>query len=127
MTIQVGHPHKCPTFFLCAFPGGSQRVNGSTSQRVNKSTSQQVNKSTGQDRSYKPDSADAAICKSPFLHFFAKYMRHLRHISIIISVRYNLTDQKNRPFGLQIDVSQFFIRNFSYLHMTIKLLLKPDI
>ena len=31
MTIQVGHPHKCPTFFLCAFPGGSQRINESTS------------------------------------------------------------------------------------------------
>ena len=39
MTIQVGHPHKCPTFFLCAFPGGSQRVNRSTSQQVNGSTS----------------------------------------------------------------------------------------
>ena len=98
MTIQVGHPHKCPTFF-CA--PSRREVNGSTSQRVNESTSQQVNKSTGQDRSYKPDTADADKCKSPFLHFFAKYMRHLRHISIIISVRYNLTDRKNRPFGLR--------------------------
>ena len=63
MTIQVGHPHKCPTFFLCAFPEGSQRVNESTSQQVNKLVS---------DRSYKPDSADAAKCKSPFLHFFCQ-------------------------------------------------------
>ena len=55
MTIQVGHPHKCPTFFLCAFPGGSQRVNKLVS-----------------DRSYKPDSADAAKCKSPFLLFFCQ-------------------------------------------------------
>ena len=31
----------------------------------------------------------------------AKNLRHLRHISNIISVRYNLTDRKNRPFGLQ--------------------------
>ena len=60
MTIQVGHPHKCPTFFLCAFPGGSQRVNESTSQRINKLVP---------DRSYKPDSTDAAKCKSPFLLF----------------------------------------------------------
>ena len=52
MTIQVGHPHKCPTFFLCAFPGGSQRVNELVS-----------------DRSYKLDSAEAAKCKSPFLLF----------------------------------------------------------
>ena len=58
MTIQVGHPHKCPTFFLCAFPRGE--VNGSTSQQTNKLVS---------DRSYKPDSADAAKCKSPFLLF----------------------------------------------------------
>ena len=51
MTIQVGHPHKCPTFFLC-LPRGSQRVNKLVP-----------------DRSYKPDSADAAKCKSPFLLF----------------------------------------------------------
>ena len=31
--------------------------------------------------------------KAPFSIFFAKYMRHLRYISIIISVRYNLTDR----------------------------------
>lgn len=35
MTIQVGHPHECPTFF-CPHPRRSQRVNGSTGQRVNK-------------------------------------------------------------------------------------------
>ena len=39
--------------------------------------------------------------KAPFSIFFAKYMRHLQHISIIISVRYNPTDRKNRPFGLR--------------------------
>ena len=39
--------------------------------------------------------------KAPFSIFFAKYMRRLQHISIIISVRYNLTDRKNRPFGLR--------------------------
>ena len=38
--------------------------------------------------------------KPSFSPFCAKNMRHLRHISIIISVRYNLTDRKNRPFGL---------------------------
>ena len=34
MTIQVGHPHECPTFF-CAPKGKStsQQVNGSTSWR----------------------------------------------------------------------------------------------
>ena len=115
MTIQVGHPHKCPTFF-CAPSRGE--VNGSTSQRIKKSTGQRVNKSTswcpiGRISPIRPMPPNA---KAPFSIFFAKYMRHLRHISIIISVRYNPTDQKNRPFGLQIDVSQFFIRKFSYLH-----------
>ena len=47
--------------------------------------------------------------KAPFSIFFAKYMRHLRHISIIISVRYNPTDRKNRPFGLR-----FLCRNSQY-------------
>ena len=65
MTIQVGHPHKCPTFFVRLPKGGSQRVNELVS-----------------DRSYKPDSADAAKCKSPFLLFcqiyapFATYINH---------------------------------------------------
>ena len=40
MTIQVGHPHECPTFF-CAPKGKS------TSQQVNGSTSLQVGESTG--------------------------------------------------------------------------------
>ena len=68
MTIQVGHPHKCPTFFFVCLPGG-------------KSTGQQVNKLVS-DRSYKPDSADADKCKSPFLLFcqiyapFATYINH---------------------------------------------------
>ena len=30
MTILVGHPHKCPTFFVL-IPRGSQQVNKSTS------------------------------------------------------------------------------------------------
>ena len=85
MTIQSGTLTSARPFFV-RLPGGK-----STGQRVNKLVF---------DRSYKPDSADAAKCKSPFLHFFAKYMRHLQHISIIISVRYNPTDRKNRPFGL---------------------------
>lgn len=34
MTIQVGHPHECPTFFLCSSFGGD--VNELTGQRVNK-------------------------------------------------------------------------------------------
>ena len=58
MTIQVGHPHECPTFF-CPSP---QRK--STSQRVNKFASWRVNRLVS-DRSYKPDSADAAKCKRP--------------------------------------------------------------
>ena len=68
MTIQVGHPHKCPTLFFVHLPRGK-----STGQRVNKLVS---------DRSYKPDSADAAKCKSPFLLFcqiyapFAAYINH---------------------------------------------------
>ena len=67
MTIQVGHPHKCPIFFM-RLPGGK-----STGQRVNKLVS---------NRSYKPDSADAAKCKSLFLLFcqiyapFATYINH---------------------------------------------------
>ena len=52
MTIQVGHSLGCPTFF-CPPPRRSQRVNRSTSQQVNKLVS---------DRSYKPDSSDAAKC-----------------------------------------------------------------
>ena len=40
MTIQVGHPHECPTFF-CAPP-----MRKSTSQQVYESTSLQVGGST---------------------------------------------------------------------------------
>ena len=90
MTIQVGHPHKCPIFFM-RLPGGE--VNGSTSWCP-----------IGRISPIRPMPPNA---KAPFSIFFAKYMRHLRHISIIISVRYNPTDRKNRPFGLQL--SQFFI------------------
>lgn len=92
MTIQVGHPHECPTFF-CAPKGKS------TSQQVNKFASWRVNRLVS-DRSDKSDSSDATKRKSPLSPFFAKYMRHLRHISITISIRYNLTNRKNRPFGL---------------------------
>ena len=96
MTIQVGHPHECPTFFLC--PQGE--VNESTGQRVNKFASWRVNKLVS-DRSDKSDLSDAAKSKSPLAPFFCQNLRQLRHISIIISVRYNLTDRKNRPFGLK--------------------------
>lgn len=67
MTIQVGHPHKCPTFF-CPSPQGE--VNESTSQRVNKFVS---------DRSYKLDSADAAKCKSPLAPKFAPVVAYINH------------------------------------------------
>ena len=43
MTIQVGHPHECPTFFLST---SHEEVNESTGQRVNESTSLQVGEST---------------------------------------------------------------------------------
>ena len=87
MTIQVGHPHECPTFFLSTSheevnESTGQRVNGSTGQRVNKFASWRVNKLVS-DRSYKPDSSDATKSKSPFLHFFcqiyapfASYINH---------------------------------------------------
>ena len=64
MTIQVGHPHECPTFF-CPPP-------------LRKSTSQQVNKLVS-DRSYKPDSADAAKCKSPLAPKFAPVVAYINH------------------------------------------------
>ena len=66
-------------------PGGSQRINELVS-----------------DRSYKPDSTDATKRISPLAPFFCQNLRQLRHISIIISARYNFTDRKNRPFGLQL-------------------------
>ena len=76
---------RVPDLFLCA---SHEEVNESTGQRVSKLVS---------DRSDKSDSSDAHKCKGPLAQ---KNMRHLWHISIIISVRYNHTDRKNRPFGL---------------------------
>ena len=70
MTIQVGHPHECPTFFCPPSQGGSQRVNESTGQQVNKLVS---------DRSYKPDSSDAAKCKSPLAPKFAPVVAYIKH------------------------------------------------
>ena len=92
MTIQVGHPHECPTFF-CPPP-----MRKSTSQRVNESTSLQVGESTG----WCPIGRISPIRPMPpnAKALLRQNLRHLRHISIIISVRYNLTDRKNRPFGL---------------------------
>ena len=71
MTIQVGHPHECPTFF-CPPPQGE--VNGSTGQRVNKLVS---------DRSDKSDSSDATKRISPlspfFLPKFAPVVAYINH------------------------------------------------
>ena len=78
---------RVPDLFLCA---SHEEVNESTGQRVSKLVS---------DRSDKSDSSDAHKCKGPLAQ---KNMRHLWHISIIISVRYNHTDRKNRPFGLSV-------------------------
>lgn len=90
MTIQVGHSLGCPTFFCVFLPWGGG------SQRVNRSTSLQVGESMGRC----PIGRISPIRPMPLSSFFAKNLRHLRHISIIISVRYNPTDRKNRPFGL---------------------------
>ena len=51
MTIQVGHPHECPTFFLST---SHEEVNESTGQRVNKFASWRVNRLVS-DRSDKSD------------------------------------------------------------------------
>ena len=93
MTIQVGHPHECPTFF-CPPP-----MRKSTGQRVNESTSLQVGEST----SWCPIGWISPIRPMPpnAKALLRQNLRQLRHISIIISVRYNFTDRKNRPFGLQ--------------------------
>lgn len=93
MTIQVGHSLGCPTFF-CALPMGSQQVNKSTSLQVGESMGWCLIGPIG------PIGRISPIRPMPLSSFFAKNLRHLRHISIIISVRYNLTDRKNRPFGL---------------------------
>ena len=91
MTIQVGHSLGCPTFFCVFLPwggGGSQRVTGSTSLQV------------GESMGRCPIGRISLIRPMPLSSFFAKNLRHLRHISITISIRYNPTDRKNRPFGL---------------------------
>lgn len=75
MTIQVGHPHECPTFFLCASP---EEVYESTGLRVNKFASWRVNKLVS-DRSYKPDSSDAAKCKSPLAPKFVPFAAYINH------------------------------------------------
>ena len=93
MTIQVGHPHECPTFF-CPPP-----MRKSTGQQVNGSTSLQVGESTG----WCPIGRISPIRPMPPKEKapLRQNLRQSRHISIIISVRYNFTDRKNRPFGLQ--------------------------
>ena len=63
MTIQVGHPHECPTFF-CAPKGKS------TGQRVNKLMS---------DRSDKSDSSDATKRISPLAPKFAPVAAYINH------------------------------------------------
>lgn len=72
MTIQVGHPHECPTFF-CAPPQGE--VNESTGLRVNKFASWRVNKLVS-DRS---DKSDSAKCKSPLAPKFAPVVAYINH------------------------------------------------
>ena len=72
MTIQVGHPHECPTFF-CAPPQGK-----STGQRVNKFASWRVNKLVS-DGSDKSDSSDAAKCKSPHAPKVAPVVAYIKH------------------------------------------------
>lgn len=72
MTIQVGHPHECPTFF-CAPP-----MRKSTGQRVNKFASWRVNKLVS-DRSDKSDSSDATKCKGPLAPKFAPVVAYINH------------------------------------------------
>ena len=74
MTIQVGHPHECPTFF-CAPKGKS------TSQQVNGSTSLQVGEST----SWCPIGRISPICpmltnaKAPLRQKFAPFATYIKH------------------------------------------------
>ena len=75
MTIQVGHPHECPTFFLST---SHEEVNESTGQRVNKFASWRVNRLVS-DRSDKSDSSDAAKCKSPLAPKFAPFAPYINH------------------------------------------------
>lgn len=85
MTIQVGHSLGCPTFFY-ALPMGSQQVNRST-----------IWCPIGRISPIRPMLTNA---KAPPFPILRQNLRHLWRISIIISVRYNSTDRKNRPFGL---------------------------
>lgn len=75
MTIQVGHPHECPTFF-CPPPQGE--VNESTSQRVNKFASWRVNRLVS-DRSDRSDKSDATKRKSPLALEIAPFVAYINH------------------------------------------------
>ena len=92
MTIQVGHSLGCPTFF-CAPPqgGGSQRVNGSTSLQV------------GESMGRCPIGWISPIRPMPLSSFFAKNLSHLWHISITISIRYNLIELFSISGGLLLE------------------------
>ena len=70
MTIQVGHSHECPTFFVCSSPGGGR-----------KSTSQQVNGSTswcpiGRISPIRPMLTNA---KAPFRQKFVPFAAYINH------------------------------------------------
>lgn len=75
MTIQVGHPHECPTFFLST---SHEEVNESTGQRVNKFASWRVNRLVS-DRSDKSDSSDAHKSKSPLALEIAPFVAYIKH------------------------------------------------
>lgn len=89
MTIQVGYPHECPTFF-CAHPQG-------------KSTSQQVNKLVS-DRSDKSDLSDAHKCKSPLApKTFSIRGVYSTHYQV------DVTQQTERTVPLVCEICNFFI------------------
>ena len=75
MTIQVGHPHECPTFF-CAPPRGK-----STSQQVNRSTSLQVGESTGWCLigRISPICPMLTNAKAPLRQKFALFVAYINH------------------------------------------------
>lgn len=75
MTIQVGHPHECPTFFLST---SHEEVNESMGQRVNKFASWRVNRLVS-DRSDKSDSSDATKSKSPLAPKFVPVVACINH------------------------------------------------
>ena len=102
MTIQVGHPHECPTFF-CPPP-----MRKSTGQRVNESTSLQVGESTswcpiGRISPIRPMPPKA---KAPLRHFFCQKLRHLwqyqsqYQLDTIPQTERTVPLVWNRPFGL---------------------------